>query len=161
MSSENIASNSTGENGEIQPIKTDQPASLAFILGVVAFVIIINIIYEIVFWYYVYQHEEYQEKCEKTRNLSKRLKELKEQQMYGGGDKKNERQNSKMIKVQMDNFTNYHKELAAVSIFVFILPFLFFIVQNTTNLGNRIVHDGHISIFVLLSRRPCMWQIAV
>ena len=38
---------------------------------------------EAVSWYYVYRHEDYQELVEKTHNLAKRVKELKEALIYG------------------------------------------------------------------------------
>ena len=103
---ENIPTNST--DGEIPIIKNDEPASLEFTLGVIAVIIIINLLYEVVYWYYIYQHDDYKEKCEKARNLSKRLRDLNDQQVYGGGSSTKDRQNAKMIKVQNENFRQAH-----------------------------------------------------
>ena len=45
--------------------------------------------------------------------------------MYGGGDSKSDRQNTKMIKVQEENFKQAHREIQGVSIFnIFINDFL-------------------------------------
>ena len=65
----------------------DEWASLTFVLSAIAVQILIQLAYEAVFWWFVYRHEEYHIACEKTRNLGKRVKELKDLQLYGGGKK--------------------------------------------------------------------------
>ena len=64
---------------------------------------------EAVGYYYIYKHEDYQDLNDKIRNLGKRLKKLKYDYLYVPSNKKKAEQ--KMIKVQEDNYKEYHREL--------------------------------------------------
>ena len=88
-------------------------------MATIGFIILQNIATEAIMWYNVYQHEEYNDIVERTRNLGIKLKKLKDAQLYGGGGTK-ERQNLKMIKVQEENYKGYHRAMSGVSSFLFI-----------------------------------------
>ncbi len=82
--------------------------------------------FEAILWYNVYSHEDYNELVDKTRNLGRKLKTLKDAQLYGVGGTK-ERQNVKMIKVQEENYKGYHRQMQGVST-LFDQVFIHFIV---------------------------------
>ena len=81
------------------------------------YVIAQAVISEGISWYYVYRHEDYQDLVEKTNNLYNRIKELKEQLLYGKSDDKGvkRKQQERMLKVQEENFKDTHRQLNYVS----------------------------------------------
>lgn len=98
----------------IVEIVPDQWGSFKIVLLCIGVTLLQNILFEIILWYNVYSHEEYNDLIDRTRNLGRKLKTLKDAQLYGRGGSK-ERQNVKMIKVQEDNYKGYHRQMQGVS----------------------------------------------
>ena len=84
------------------------------IFGMVVFTLSIAIGIEVLSYVYVYSDEEYQDLAERTKNLGKKIQTLKKNILFGQGVKR--RQQEKLIKVQEDQFREYHRQLGAVSI---------------------------------------------
>lgn len=110
----------------IVEIVPDQWGSLNLVLLCILGTLLQNILFEAILWYNVYSHEDYNELVDKTRNLGRKLKTLKDAQLYGVGGTK-ERQNVKMIKVQEENYKGYHRQMQGVST-LFDQVFIHFIV---------------------------------
>ena len=62
---------------------------------------------ELVSYIYVYNDEDYKDTAERVRNLGKRIQISKKNILYGEGVKR--RKEEKMIKIQEENFRDYHR----------------------------------------------------
>lgn len=83
------------------------------VITVIAFVVFQTTLIEALGYHFIYRHDEYKDLIESTKNLGKKIKQLKDQQLYGKSVKS--RQNEKMIKVQEDKYRDYHRQLSMVS----------------------------------------------
>ena len=97
-----------------EPIPETLFASQADVLLIVCLVVGVGIATEIAGHYFVYHKEEYKDLIERTRNLGVRIKELKEQHTFGQANPTKRRQQEKMIKVQEQNYKDYHSQISAL-----------------------------------------------